>query len=79
MKASKAKRYVNTCFNSARGNMEDKQLKKACNIAYDEGATNMKAKAIKSYCKQCEIGKLAHCNPCNPDCPFIQSFINELE
>lgn len=79
MKASKAKKYVDTCFNSARGNMDDRQAKKACNIAYDEGAAHTKAKAIKSYCKHCELRKLIHCKPENLNCPFFESFIKELE
>lgn len=79
MKASKAQKYINACFNSASANMSDKQAKKACNIAYDEGAAHMKTKAIKSYCKHCDMGKLIHCNPGNPVCPFLESFIKELD
>lgn len=37
MKAKKAKEYVDKCFESARGNIDDKEAKKACDIAYKEG------------------------------------------
>lgn len=79
MKASKAKKYVDTCFSSARGNMNDRQARKACNIAYDEGAAHTKAKAIRAYCTHCEMKKLIHCKPESLDCPFLEYFIKELK
>lgn len=79
MKASKAKKYVATCFSSARGNMDDRQARKACDIAYDEGVAHTKTKAIRAYCTYCEMKKLIHCKPENPDCPFLEYFIKELK
>ena len=79
MKASKAKKYVDACFNSSCGNMDDKQAKKACNIAFAEGTAYIKAKAIRAYCKYCDMRRLINCNPGNPNCPFLEYFIKELK
>lgn len=79
MKASKAKKYVDKCFNSAQANMDDGQIKKACNIAYNEGLAKMKAKAIKSYCTFCDMKNIVNCKSGNPDCPFLEYFIKGLK
>ena len=79
MKAPKAKTYVKKCFSSARANMDDRQAQKACNIAFNEGAASMKKKAIKSYCKHCEMKDLINCTQENKNCPFLERFINDLK
>lgn len=79
MKASKAKVYVRKCFNSTHTSMNDKQTQKACNIAFNEGAASMKKKAIKSYCKCCDMKDIIKCTQRNKNCPFLEHFLNDLK
>ena len=79
MKAPKAKKYVDKCFNSAQANMDDRQIKKACDIAYNEGLIEMKAKAIKSYCTFCDMKNIVNCKSESPECPFLEYFVRKLK
>lgn len=83
MKAKKAKEYVDKCFDSARGNMDDREAKRACDIAFKEGnekgAEEMKEKAISMHRDCCPVTACVNFNgECNDDCDYMKAFINEL-